>query len=87
MKIQFDKNPKENGSSPSDKKCLFNIIADVPPRMRIRLRPCATTWKVADSIPDVATWIFHWLNPSGRTITLGSTQHLTEMSTGDISWG
>ena len=31
--------------------------------------------------------IFHWHNPSGRTMALGSTQPLTEMSTRCISWG
>jgi len=31
--------------------------------------------------------IFHWHNPSDRTMALGSTQPLTEMSTGSISWG
>ena len=31
--------------------------------------------------------IFHWHNPSGPTIALGSTQSLTEMSTRSISWG
>jgi hypothetical protein len=30
--------------------------------------------------------IFHWLNPCGRTVPLGSTRPLTEMSTGNISW-
>jgi hypothetical protein len=30
---------------------------------------------------------FHLHNPSGRTMNLGSTQPLTEMSTGNISWG
>jgi hypothetical protein len=30
---------------------------------------------------------FHWHNPSGRTMALGSTQPLTEMSTRNISWG
>jgi len=35
-----------------------------------------------------ARWgIYHWLNPSGRTATLGSTQLLTKMSTTDIFWG
>jgi len=29
----------------------------------------------------------HLHNPSGRTMTLGSTQTLTEMSTRNISWG
>jgi hypothetical protein len=32
-------------------------------------------------------WNFHWHNPSGCTVALGSTQPLTEMSTRSISWG
>ena len=51
------------------------------------LRHCATSRKVAGSIPDGVIGIFHWYNHSGRTMTLGSTQRLTEMSTRDISWG
>ena len=31
--------------------------------------------------------IFHWHNPSDRTMALGSTQPLTEMSTRRTSWG
>jgi len=31
--------------------------------------------------------IFHWHNPSGRTLALGLTQPLTEMSTRNISLG
>jgi hypothetical protein len=49
-------------------------------RWRSRLRPCATSQKVARSIPDSVNGIFHWQNPSGRT------QPLTEMSTRNISW-
>jgi len=30
---------------------------------------------------------FYWHNPSGRTMALGSTQPLTEMSTRNVSWG
>ena len=37
--------------------------------------------------PKVSFGIFHWHNPSGRTMALGSTQPLTEMSTRNISWG
>jgi hypothetical protein len=48
---------------------------------------CATNRKVAGSIPDGVTGIFHWHNPSDRIMALGSTQPLTEMSTGSISWG
>jgi len=51
------------------------------------LRRCATNRKVAGSIPDGVTAIFHWHNTSDRTMALGSTQPLTEMSTGSISWG
>ena len=43
------------------------------------LRCCATNRKVAGSIPDGVT--------SDRTMALGSTQPLTEMSTRSISWG
>ena len=50
-------------------------------------RHCATSQKVAGSIPDGVIAIFHWRNPSGRNMALGSTQSLTEMSTRNISWG
>jgi hypothetical protein len=42
------------------------------------LRYCATNPKVAGSIPDSVVGIFHWHNPSDRTVALGSTQPLTE---------
>jgi hypothetical protein len=47
-----------------------------------RLRHWATSRKIAGSIPDCVIGIFHWHNPSGRTMALGSTQPRTEMSTG-----
>jgi hypothetical protein len=54
---------------------------------RFWLRYCATSRKVASSIPDGAIGIFHLLNSSSRTMTSGSTQPLTEMSTRNNSWG
>jgi len=51
------------------------------------LRCCATSRKVAGSIPGGVIGIFLWHNPSYRTMALGSTQPLTEMSTKNISWG
>ena len=51
------------------------------------LRCCATNRKVAGSIPHGVIGIFHWRNPSDRTMALWSTQPLTEMSTRSISWG
>jgi hypothetical protein len=53
----------------------------------IWLQHCATSQKVAGSIPDDVTGIFHWHNTSGCTMALGLTQPLTEMSTRNISWG
>ena len=47
----------------------------------------ATNRKVAGSIPDGVIELFHWLIPSERTMALGSTQPLTEMSSSNISWG
>jgi hypothetical protein len=43
------------------------------------LRHCATSRKVAGSIPDGVILIFHWHNPPGPTMVLGSTQPLTEI--------
>jgi hypothetical protein len=37
------------------------------------LRHCATSWKVAGSIPDGIIKIFHWHNPPGRSMSLGLT--------------
>ena len=51
------------------------------------LRHCDTSSNVAGSIPDGVIGIFHWHNPSGRTMALGSTQPLTEVSTRDVCWG
>jgi hypothetical protein len=56
-------------------------------RWRSWLRHCDTNRKVAVSVPDGVTGIFQWLNPSGRTKALGSTQPLTKMSTRDLPWG
>jgi hypothetical protein len=49
------------------------------------LRHRATSREVAGSIPNYVIVNFHWHNPSGRTMALGSTQPLTEMSTRNIS--
>jgi membrane-bound lytic murein transglycosylase B len=51
------------------------------------LRYCATNQKVAGSISDGVMEFFNDINPSDRTMALGSTQPLTERSTRSISWG
>ena len=76
----------------------INITQTLPPylfktyftrgtRWRSWLRHCATSRKIAGLIPDGVIGSFHWHNPSGRTMALGLTQPLTEMSTRHISWG
>ena len=59
-------------------KAHLNRTGDT--RWRSRLRHCTTSRKVAGSIPDGVIGIFHWNNPSGRTMALGLNQPLTEMS-------
>jgi hypothetical protein len=50
-------------------------------------RYCATNKKVAGSIPDGVMEFFIDVNLSDRTMALGSTQPLTEVSSRGISWG
>jgi hypothetical protein len=66
---------------------LTNIILNRGARCwwRSWLRHCATSRKVAGSIPDSLIGIFHFHNPPGRTMALGLTQRLTEMSTRNVS--
>jgi hypothetical protein len=51
------------------------------------LRCCATNWKVAGSIPAGVSGFFMDIKFFDRTMALGSSQPLTEMSTRSISWG
>jgi hypothetical protein len=51
------------------------------------LRHCTANQKVAGSIPNGVTGYFHWHKLSERTMALGWTQPVTEMSTRNISWG
>jgi hypothetical protein len=46
-----------------------------------------TTTTTTGSIPDELIWFFNWPNPSSRTVALGSTQPLTEMSTRNLPGG
>ena len=59
--------------------CIFQATA-----VTQWLRRCDTNREVAGSIPDGVIGIFLWHKPSDRTMTLGSTQPLTEMSKGKI---
>jgi len=50
-------------------------------RWRSWLRHCATSWKLAVLISDGTNGIFHGHSLSGRTMALGLTQTLIEIST------
>jgi len=56
---------------------LFLLLA----RWRSWLRHWATSRRFAGSIPNGVIEIFHWHNPSGRAMALGSTRSLTDMRT------
>ena len=58
---------------------LSNLVAQSVESLRYKP-------KAAVLIPDGVIGIFHWHNLSGRTMALGSTQSLTEMSTRNTSW-
>jgi hypothetical protein len=51
------------------------------------MRHYVTSRTVAGSIPDEVTKFFNWPKPSSRIMTLGSTQHLTEMSNRNLPAG
>jgi len=74
-------NPLSHSSPCNGTALLFIIISGTA--IAQWLRCCATNRKVAGSIPAGVIGIFH----SDRTMVLGSTQPLTEMSTRSISWG
>jgi hypothetical protein len=51
------------------------------------LRHYVISRKVVSSSPDEIIGFFNWPNPSSRTMVLGSTQPLTEMSTRNLPGG
>ena len=54
-------------------RIYFFSYASRGTRWRSWLRHCATSQKVAGSIRDGVIVMFHWHNPSGRIMALGST--------------
>ena len=65
---------------------LMDNLESCGTRWRSWLRYCTKSRKVAGSIPDGVIGNFHRHNPSGRTMALGLTHPLTEMSTTNIFW-
>ena len=65
---------------------VVNHYFDISDRRHVsNWRHRATPQKVAGSI--TVSFIFHRINSSGSTTTLGSTHHVTYTSTRVISWG
>jgi hypothetical protein len=75
---RIDKVRKLSGLECAEPDIKYITVRMGRTRWRSWLRHCATSWKVADSIPDGVI---------GRTMALGSTQSLTEMSARNIFWG
>jgi len=61
-------------------KQIYTYISKWP----LLFKHCATNRKVPGSIPDCVMGIFQLCNPSNRTMALGLTHPLTEMSTRNI---
>jgi hypothetical protein len=80
-------------SNPAGNIHVCAVLCDVKIKGKMQNSQDASTDKLQrknkriKTIPGGVVLILHWLNPSGRTMTLGSTQPLTEMSTRDISGG
>jgi len=82
------KTHQQNAKAVNDKKKLCYTIYNPGHAVALLVQALrSTSRKVAGSIPDGVTENFHLHNPSGRTMALGLTQPLTEMSTRNISWG
>jgi hypothetical protein len=58
-------------------RCMGQAVAQLVEALRHKPEVCG--------FPSGVTGIFHWHNPSGHAMALGSTQPLTEMSTRTIS--
>jgi len=76
--LKKKKNKKEEEEE-EEEKCLFFLFSFLFfcyiafTAVAQWLRCCATNRKAAGSIPDCVIGIFHWHNPSDRTMALGST--------------
>jgi hypothetical protein len=60
---------------------FFITVSYMGHAVALWLRHYPTNRQVAGSIPDDVRIFFKWHNPAGRTMDLGSTQPLTEMTT------
>jgi hypothetical protein len=66
---------------------LINLTLTKLPARVARGSVVSGGWKVTGSISDEVIGVFNLPNPSSRTVALGSTQRLTEMSTRNLPGG
>ena len=64
------------------KCCQFQVLSVAQLGESLRYKP-----EIRGSNPDSVIGIFHGHNPSGCTMTLGSTHPLREINTKNIYWG
>jgi hypothetical protein len=79
---------KESHLIPVGIKCIKNLsyMQIWGRRWHSWLRYCVKSWKVACSITEGVTGIYHWINFSVRNIDLRLSQPLTKISIVPISW-
>jgi hypothetical protein len=85
---QFTRTERKASDSSEFKRSLQNCESSVRNLLHVTLLAptiynALDFWKICAPL----IYTFHLHNPSGRTIALGSTQPLTEISAGNISWG
>jgi hypothetical protein len=81
-RLDLSSSPGRNTTSKGVHHVVLKITNGLPWSLWgvLKFRHYAKSRKVAGSSPDGVTF-FNWPNPSCRTMALGSTQPLTEMST------
>ena len=84
--VRYHSEPLASMCCPHSQPISLPTLLMEAKRWRSWLGNCATCRKVAGSIPDGVIGNFHSHNPSGRTMAMGLTQRLTEMSARNISW-
>jgi len=75
--------PFKNGNKYFTQRMCFSIVTAQLQHNYALLFPLSSL-KVAGSIPEVVIGTFHWHNPSGRTMALGSNQPSSKMNTRNI---
>ena len=98
--LKISHHPSRGFDFQGDRPCLgmlrcvrtLRFREKISPLVRPKIRLTRTQWghavaQLFEALRKVADSIFHSLNPSSRTMALGSTHSITELSTRGIPWG